>query len=162
MANRPQNIGILCLVSILFLSTLYGCNRPPATGGTSGGTSGTSGMSGTVDGAGVDDPGTPGNVISIADMAKGLDVWKNSGCTRCHTIGDDPGGTSAPSLTGIGDRMTKAELMAWIRNPQAVRPDAHMPAQNISDEDLEYLARYLSLLSSDTAGDGTPPIRPGM
>ena len=162
MAKIPYLTGIIYLTTFLLLLNILGCNRTPATGGAPGGTGGAAGTAGAQNGAGADDPGTPGDVISIADMSKGLTIWKNSGCTRCHSIGDDPGGSSAPSLTGIGDRMTRDELKAWIRNPQSVRPDASMPAQDISDEDLEYLARYLSLLSSDTAGTGNPPVRPGM
>jgi len=95
----------------------------------------------------------PGETVSIADLSRGLQVWQaeTTQCRTCHRIGDDPGGNSGPALTGIGDRYTRDEIKTWIQNPQEMNPDTTMPPQELSDEDLEYLARYLSMLSSDTA-----------
>lgn len=104
---------------------------------------GTDGTTGTGNGA--------GESVSLTDMNKGLNVWLNAGCTGCHRIGDDPGGDFGPALTGVGDKYTIVDLKTLIRDPQSVNPDAGMPAQELSDEDLEYLAKYLSVLSSDTA-----------
>ncbi|MCK4721395.1 c-type cytochrome [bacterium] len=88
--------------------------------------------------------------VSMADLNKGLRVWLNAGCTACHQIGDDPGSNIGPNLTDVGDKFTRDELIRWLRNPLDVDPEATMPAQTLSDEDLEYLARYLSLISTDT------------
>jgi len=143
-----------CLLALLLLSVSCGGNQPETTGGqeedngnsvqdTSGGDTGNP--------TNTTEP--PGELVSMSDMAAGVRVWKNSGCTDCHRIGDDTGGERGPVLTDIGDRYTREELKAWIRNPQAVRADAAMPAQDLPEEDLKYLASYLSLLSSDTMPD---------
>jgi mono/diheme cytochrome c family protein len=95
--------------------------------------------------------------VSLTDVNKGLRVWLQSGCTSCHKIGDDPGGTSGPELTSIGERMAVGQLLSYIRNPQSVNPNAQMPAQTLSDEDLQYLARYLSILSSNRPEPGEKP-----
>lgn len=99
----------------------------------------------------IDSAGKPEDVVTLTDISRGLQVWKAADCTQCHRIGDDPGGDKGPALTGIGDRLTREQLRALIRDPRSVNPNATMPAHNMSDEDLDYLTRYLSVLSSDTA-----------
>ncbi len=99
----------------------------------------------------IDSAGKPEDVVTLADISRGLQVWKAADCTQCHRIGDDPGGDKGPALTGIGDRLTGEQLRALIRDPRSVNPNATMPPHNPSDEDLDYLTRYLSVLSSDTA-----------
>ncbi len=141
-------------VLILMVALAAACGGPVTN--SSGGSDSADGSQATQDAGGAADGSSSyqadaGETISMSDMSRGLRVWLNSGCTNCHRIGDDPGGDTGPSLTGVGDRYTKEELKAWIRNPQAVDPNASMPAQDLADEDLEYLARYLSLLSSDTS-----------
>ena len=55
-------------------------------------------------------------------------------CTKCHAT-DDLGPTampelshSAPDLTHIGDRTTKAWLVRWIAEPDKLKPTTTMPA----------------------------------
>lgn len=98
----------------------------------------------------VDPNGETEEDVSMADLNKGLRVWFSAGCTACHQIGDDPGSNYGPNLTDVGDKFTRDELIRWLRNPRDVDPEATMPAQTMSDEDLDYLARYLSLISTDT------------
>lgn len=98
----------------------------------------------------VDPTGETEEDISMEDLNKGLNVWFNAGCTACHQIGDDPGSNYGPNLTDVGDKFTREELIRWLRNPQDVDPEATMPPQTMSDEDLDYLASYLSLISTDT------------
>lgn len=98
----------------------------------------------------VDPTGETEADVTMSDMNKGLKVWLNASCTACHQIGDDPASDYGPNLTDVGDRFTRDELIRWIRNPRDVDQEATMPAQTMSDEDLEYLAMYLSLISTDT------------
>ncbi len=150
MMNHRNILSYVTLIAlILIMSACTGQPTPPGGSGTP--SDGGSGGSGSDDGGTSGGSGEPGETISLGDIMSGTQVWLSARCTECHTIGDDPGGNTGPELTGIGDRFTKDELKAWISNPQAVRPDADMPAQTLPEDDLEFLARYLSTLSSDTA-----------
>jgi len=150
MLNRTSGISILIILTLVSLISCtngqdadneFNGDRDTGQGGTGSGISGNSaGESG------------PSESLSLTDINHGLRVWLNSGCTQCHHIGDDSGGDTGPALTDVGDRFTREELVRWIRNPQSVNPDSTMPPQELSDEDLEYLARYLSTLSSDSPG----------
>jgi len=82
--------------------------------------------------------------VTLTEISKGLSIYINNNCASCHKIGDE-GSESGVDLTLVGQRMSFEELTAWIPNPRAVKPDARMPSQDISGEDLEYLALYLSM-----------------
>lgn len=96
--------------------------------------------------------GQPAN----AAAAKGAQVFASSSCVYCHAIS----GTSAsahvgPDLSHFGSRQqigagvlpnTPAALRAWIANPQASKPGALMPAQQLSDVELNALVSYLESL----------------
>ena len=152
---KAIRIILLLLISIMIIG-LISC-----TGGRTPGSNDNLNMNGNQDanqgGDSTLDSGQQGDTepqVSLADVQKGLKAWSNSGCTNCHRIGDDPGGDMGPALTDIGDRFTYQQLVTWIRNPQSVKPDSRMPAQDLSDEDLDCLAKYLSMLSSDTVDTG--------
>ncbi len=150
---RLAGISIL----ILLIAVFSACANDKGTGtngdGPGAGSNQGNGQGNSATGSGASTLNNPEDTVSISDISRGLNVWINSGCSQCHRIGDDPGGNTGPVLTGVGDRLSKSDLIEWIRNPQAVDPDASMPPHDLSDDDLEYLARYLSVLSSDTAGE---------
>jgi mono/diheme cytochrome c family protein len=81
----------------------------------------------------------------LAGLSKGLDVYLASGCANCHRIGDE-GGDAGPELTNVGARMSADQLRNWIPNPKAVDPDATMPPQPLSGENLDNLIIYLTML----------------
>lgn len=91
-----------------------------------------------------------------AAVAKGHDVFMRSGCILCHGIrGTRAGGKVGPDLTHLASRSTIAadtlalthdNLVAWIRDPQAVKPGANMPKVNLSEPDRDAVARYLESL----------------
>ena len=79
-----------------------------------------------------------------------------SECSSCHAIR----GTSAqsdvgPDLTHVASRTTlasltipntPAELAAWLRDPQAVKPGNQMPDLRLSDAEVTQLVDYLETL----------------
>jgi nitric oxide reductase subunit C len=67
----------------------------------------------------------------------------NQMCIACHALGGQ-GGAVGPALDGIGDRRSYDELVAWLRDPQAVKPGALMPKLPLSDTDVNELAAFLS------------------
>jgi cytochrome c oxidase subunit 2 len=94
----------------------------------------------------------PADSIGMA----GLRVFLSSGCPLCHTIaGTDARGTVGPSLSHLASRKTLAagtlantrdNLMAWIVNPQAVKPGVHMPALPLQPAQLNAVVTYLETL----------------
>ena len=142
----------LMIAAIIVATALAGCPGPGRSGSDGNGTSGNNGASQELGNNGVTgNESGPDETeeVSLRDLGRGVQVWKAQNCTTCHRIGDDPGGETAPNLTGVGDRYTKNQLKDLLRDPKSQNPDAKMPPQAMSEEDLEYLARYLSVVSSD-------------
>ncbi|ANE45554.1 cytochrome B [Paenibacillus swuensis] len=76
-------------------------------------------------------------------------------CLSCHAVGDQ-GVQFAPNLTGIGSRETiagilennKENIKHWIDKPQEVKPGNLMPEVDLTEEELDGIAEYLSGLKS--------------
>ncbi|MEJ2748644.1 MAG: c-type cytochrome, partial [Anaerolineae bacterium] len=60
-----------------------------------------------------------------------------------------------PDLTHLGSRQTlaagvldntPADLAAWLGNPQAIKPGAHMPNLNLTPDEVHALVTYLESL----------------
>ena len=96
--------------------------------------------------------------------ARGREIFLRSTCVACHAIAGTPArGMVGPSLTGFGSRWavgagarpnTLENVIAWIKNPQDLKPGALMPgtqtpapngfpATGLSDEDVRAVAAYL-------------------
>ena len=86
----------------------------------------------------------------------GQRVFLRSGCAVCHTIGGTPAQSFVgPPLTHLKSRgtiaagtlaNTKANLMGWITNPQAIKPGTRMPAVPLKGPQLAALVDYLETL----------------
>ncbi|MEE8473218.1 MAG: cytochrome b N-terminal domain-containing protein [Dehalococcoidia bacterium] len=70
-------------------------------------------------------------------------------CTACHSLGGK-GGTSAPPLDGITNRMDHAFVHEYIEDPRSINPDAVMPpflrypdVNKLGHVDTEYIVEYL-------------------
>jgi cytochrome c oxidase subunit 2 len=84
---------------------------------------------------------------------RGEDIFRRSACGNCHAVrGLRFEGTSGPDLTHLASRSTlgagadentPARLAAWLRDPQAIKPGAHMPRFDLTDAQLEDLAAFL-------------------
>jgi cytochrome c1 len=95
----------------------------------------------------------PAWAVPGGNASRGSQRITEFGCAACHTI---PGvknanGNVGPPLTRIGDRTyiagmlrnTPANLVRWIREPQAVVPGNAMPDMKISEADARDIAAYL-------------------
>lgn len=88
--------------------------------------------------------------------APGRDLFMTNPCFNCHQIRGTPAhGRVGPDLTHLMSRQTLAatdipndreHLLAWITNPQAIKPGCKMPALNLSSHDFELVASYLLTL----------------
>jgi cytochrome c oxidase subunit II len=88
--------------------------------------------------------------------APGRDLFLSISCVNCHTIrGTSAKGTFGPDLTHLMSRQTLGagaapntpeKLRAWVRDPQAIKEGCLMPDMQLSDQELDQIAAYLSTL----------------
>jgi cytochrome c2 len=90
------------------------------------------------------------------DPRHGAVVIAQAGCGTCHTVPGVVGarGRVGPSLDHIATQAvlvgtlpnTPANLLAWVRTPQAVRPGDVMPNMELTEHDARDAAAYLATL----------------
>src|SRR5262245_39663992 len=86
----------------------------------------------------------------------GRRIFETTACINCHTIrGTAANGRFGPDLTHLMSRATIASgaaentdqnLRLWLKNPDAIKPGSLMPAMQMSDVELDALARYMASL----------------
>jgi cytochrome c oxidase subunit II len=86
----------------------------------------------------------------------GARLFQREACAGCHRIrGTAAVGNVGPDLTHVGSRLTiaagtlpntRANVEAWIRDPQHVKPGNKMPAISLSDRDRAAVVAYLERL----------------
>jgi len=87
---------------------------------------------------------------------RGREVFLGSSCVMCHAIAGTPAGSRiGPDLTHLAGRQTlaagtlpntRSNLTGWIVDPQAIKPGAKMPPNQLSGPDLLALVAYLESL----------------
>jgi cytochrome c oxidase subunit 2 len=93
---------------------------------------------------------------ATAAERRGEAVFDRNACASCHTIrGTAARGDIGPDLTHLQSRSTlaaltipnrPADLAAWVRDPQHVKPGNRMPALALPDRDFRDLLAYLESL----------------
>jgi cytochrome c oxidase subunit 2 len=91
-----------------------------------------------------------------AEAVAGQKVITTVGCGSCHAIrGTTLKGTFGPDLTHFGSRggiaaytlrNTPANLLRWIQDPQAVKPQCNMPNVPLPLQQQKQLVAYLEEL----------------
>ncbi len=87
-------------------------------------------------------------VILLAQGAateRGPQLFVQQGCYGCHTIGR-VGTPIGPDLSRIGRRYSASDLRRLLRDPESVRPGAHMPVLELTKEEVAALAEFLGSL----------------
>jgi cytochrome c2 len=109
--------------------------------------------------AGCDEAEPPPELrIAGADPARGRAVITERGCGSCHVI---PGIRGAVSWVGppllewsrrayVGGRLPNApeNLVAWLRDPQAISPGSAMPSLGLTEREARDAAAYLYTLGT--------------
>jgi mono/diheme cytochrome c family protein len=107
--------------------------------------------------------------IAGADLGKGRQLLETKGCGSCHAMtgvvalpSSNPPAMDgkaferahklAPDLVNARLRMPPARLVAWLKDPTAVKPDSAMPKIALTDAEVKDIAGYLL-----TAELGAPP-----
>jgi cytochrome c oxidase subunit II len=99
----------------------------------------------------------PAPVPENAFLARGRELFLESGCGTCHTIRGTPAnGQLGPDLTHVGGRISLGagilpnnvgSIAGWIADTQHIKPDNLMPAFDIfPGNELRALAAYLESL----------------
>lgn len=88
----------------------------------------------------------PPAAVAADDIGqRGRAVFMKNGCHGCHTIGA-MGSSIGPDLSRVGFKYRAEYIERWLRDPSFLRPSAHMPALELTNADIQILARYLSSL----------------
>lgn len=94
------------------------------------------------------------------DYDRGKILFSESRCISCHTV-DGKGNGSAPELSGIGSKVNRRWLVAFLQDPQAFQPRTPMPRYRFTGRQLRDLAAYMMEEFTDTSAPApSPPLRP--
>lgn len=66
-------------------------------------------------------------------------------CTACHMVGGK-GGNVGPALDDAYTRKNQEEMIAWLKDPQKIKPGTTMPKLPLSDSQINEIASYLQRL----------------
>jgi nitric oxide reductase subunit C len=75
-------------------------------------------------------------------------------CVACHAVGG-VGGIVGPPLDDVRNRKSRADLLAWIANPQTIKPGTAMPQIDMTEAQRAEIVDYLLSLSG-TAPTAAP------
>jgi len=99
----------------------------------------------------------PSRTPTTPEEQAGEQLFMSDSCASCHTIaGTAAQGTVGPNLTHLATRTTlaavtipntRAELEAWISNPQAIKPGVRMPDLGLPRTEVDEIADYLESLN---------------
>jgi len=96
-----------------------------------------------------------GSARAEAAPDRGRTLIEQIGCLNCHAI-DGKGGTVAPDLSHVHERLHEAWLYKFLKNPSVIRPLGYipysgnrMPNLRLSDEEAGAIAHYLSSLKQE-------------
>lgn len=94
--------------------------------------------------------------IGPARIAAGGKLFRERGCTSCHTLGNVDTGTNAAALAGVGlsaalapnlrfarERMKPDVIVEWILNPAQLAPRTRMPNMGLDRAQAELVRDYL-------------------
>jgi ubiquinol-cytochrome c reductase cytochrome b subunit len=96
-------------------------------------------------------------------VSHGKGIFEAHGCSGCHGA-TGAGTTAAPTLVGITTKFPQAQLIGLLHDPTAKMRAGHMPAVDISAEDMSALLSYLAVLGTSAANvpasSGVSPAQP--
>lgn len=85
-------------------------------------------------------------------------------CVACHAVGG-VGGVVGPALDEVYKRKTREEMVAWISDPQGLKPGTAMPKIDMTPAQLAEIVDYLRGLERSPAhavpaAPAQPPVNP--
>jgi ubiquinol-cytochrome c reductase cytochrome b subunit len=83
-------------------------------------------------------------------VSHGKGIFEAHGCSGCHGA-TGAGTTAAPTLVGITTKFPQTQLIGLLHDPTAKMRAGHMPAVDISADDMSALLSYLAVLGTNAA-----------
>jgi mono/diheme cytochrome c family protein len=83
-------------------------------------------------------------------VSHGKGIFEAHGCSGCHGA-TGAGTTAAPTLVGITTKFPQAQLISLLHDPTTKMRAGHMPAVDISADDMSALLSYLAVLGTNAA-----------
>lgn len=81
--------------------------------------------------------------LAAGDLERGKKTFRESRCISCHTI-EGRGNGSASELSGIGSKVNRRWLVAFLGDPQSFRPEIAMPRYDFSRQQLLDISTYMA------------------
>jgi cytochrome c553 len=78
-------------------------------------------------------------------IEQGKRLFVEPGCYGCHAVGK-MGTPIGPDLSHVGTQYELSYLTGWLRDPASQKRTAHMPKIELTEQEIQALASYLSLL----------------
>jgi cytochrome c oxidase subunit II len=89
---------------------------------------------------------TPARAQARDPLAEqGQRIFMDQGCYGCHMVGL-VGTPIGPDLSHVGVKRSESYLAAWLVDPSAQKPTAHMPRISLTAFEVRALVAYLSAL----------------
>ncbi len=91
----------------------------------------------------------PNELIASSPEAKGFEIFKTQ-CVRCHAV-NQHGGRLGPELNipqNITEYRPKEQILAYIKNPMTFRYGSMPAFEHLSEQDLEHVYAYLSVMKN--------------
>lgn len=125
-------------------------------------------------------PGKTAPELAGGDLGRGRQLLETKGCGSCHAMSGvvaipssappamDPkqfeiGHRLAPDLRITRERMPASKLVAWLKDPKAIKPDTTMPTIALTDAEIKDVAAYIlgveaGALATRPKGDRLPAL----
>jgi len=102
-------------------------------------------------------PPEPAGEPPPGDGDRGMKLFRESRCISCHTV-EGRGNGSAPELAGIGSKVGRRWLAAFLGDPHAFQPDTAMPRYDFTPQELLDLSTYMTeeLVDPSAPAAGAP------
>lgn len=102
------------------------------------------------------------DVAQAGRLRHGRQLLADLRCTKCHATEVAPTGmpelvADAPTLNGVGGRLKRDWIAAWVADPTALRKDAHMPRVLRDPREAGDVAAYLATLGAKPQDPAPPP-----
>lgn len=81
--------------------------------------------------------------VPRGDYDEGRTIFRTARCISCHTV-DGRGNGSAPELMGLGSKVDRRWLYAFLADPHAFQPRTEMPQYRFTEQELIHLTEYLT------------------
>jgi mono/diheme cytochrome c family protein len=94
-----------------------------------------------------------------ADTASGRALFGELRCVSCHAV-NGRGGTMGPELSRVGDKVRRAWLFSYLKDPHREQPETAMLQYRLTDAQVRDLAAFLLEEYKTPGGEAEPAPAP--